>query len=84
MLPGLMDFLHDVIPFRIVSQGTLSAEKALTWLPGRACNQRHLHFDFLAFSYAGVFVEFDGLAVDSAVNGSGHGPLLLIVGFALW
>jgi hypothetical protein len=70
-----MDILHDVVPLGIIRQGAFGAEESLAWPPVRAGDQRHLDPDFLALGHARVFVEFDRLAVDSAVKRSGHDSL---------
>ena len=43
-------------------------------------DDRHLDLNLLAIGYAQVFVQFDGLTVDLAVNSFRHGRFFLFVG----
>lgn len=73
-LPRAVDALHDGVPLRIIREGAFGAEEAVAWLWRGQADQRDL--DWLALEDAGIFVENDRLAADSAVEGAGHGRLL--------
>jgi len=66
-----MDLLHDAISLSIVGESACGPQNALTLFPG-GLHDRDLHLDLLAFGHTEVFVQFDGLAVDSAVNRFRH------------
>src|SRR5262249_53354769 len=66
-----VDLLHDPVPVRVIRQGTGRPQDALApGLPGPCCLEDDLHD--LPLGEAGVLIEFDRLAVDLAVDRSGH------------
>src|ERR1700693_6224812 len=60
----------------LVDLGESFAHRWSAWL-GR--HELYLDLDFLAFGEAEVFIEFDGLAVNLAVQCLCHGSILLFV-----